>query len=59
MVEAIGEIELEKHDGIVYKLNHYYLIQEFLGKGGYGLVVAAYDKYREENIALKVINTHS
>lgn len=54
MVESIGEIELEEHDGIVYKLNHYFIIEEFLGKGGFGTVVAAYDKYKEESIALKV-----
>jgi hypothetical protein len=39
MVERLGDIELEEHDGIIYRLSHYYEIGEFLGKGGFGTVV--------------------
>lgn len=46
MVEKLGEIELEEHDGLIYRLNDYYEIEEFLGKGGFGTVVQAYDKYK-------------
>ena len=54
MVDKIGDIKLEVHDGVVYRLSHYYDIQEVLGKGGFGMVVQAYDKYKEEIIAMKV-----
>ena len=39
MVEKIREIELEEHDGVIYRLNHYFDIEEILGKGGFGVVV--------------------
>lgn len=39
MVERFGDIELEEHDGVIYRLNQYYDIEEFLGKGGFGVVV--------------------
>ena len=54
MVEKIGAIELEVHDGIVYNLDYYYEIRQILGKGGFGMVVEAYDKFKNELVALKV-----
>lgn len=54
MVEQIGEIELEEHDQVIYRLNYYYDIIQILGKGGFGIVVEAIDKFKNERLALKV-----
>ena len=59
MVEQIGEIELEEHDSVIYRLNYYYDVLQILGQGGFGIVVEAFDKFKNERVALKVrVFTH-
>lgn len=55
MVELIKKIELEEHEGQVYHISDYFEIHSILGKGGYGTVVHAFDKLKNENIAIKVL----
>ncbi len=52
--DQIANIKLEEHDGVTYRLSHYYEVIDILGKGGFGLVVSVVDKYSQEKLALKV-----
>ncbi|CDW84934.1 protein kinase domain containing protein [Stylonychia lemnae] len=53
-MDQIANIILEEHDGVIYRLSHYFEVKELLGKGGFGIVVSAYDKYKNEMVALKI-----
>jgi len=46
---------LEEHDKEIIRLEDYFEIREILGKGGFGLVVEAWDRAKNEVVALKIV----
>lgn len=57
MSHSLDDLNFEKDNGKIVKFTEFYEIIDILGKGSFGVVISAFDKFNKyEKVAIKVIN---